>query len=90
MTVTNLDNEIHYDTKTTGAILEVTVWTLDYDGSISVTYGAGLIPDNTDTKMAEWTAGAQTKTVTFGNYTTHTFRFFIVGADKTVTVKEAN
>ena len=93
VTVTNLDNEIHYDTKTTGAILEVTVWTLDYDGSISVTYGAGLIPDNTDTKMAEWTAGAQTKTVTFGNYTTHTFRFFIVGTDAdstTITVaKEA-
>ena len=58
--------------------IEVTVWTTDYHGPVKLNYGdIGLLPDNTDAKLAD----AQTTggTITESNWkenASHVFRFF--------------
>lgn len=69
----------------------LTVWAQGYQGNVTITPPAGLIPDNTDPVMETAKTGASiTDTTSFhtGSYSSHTYRFFGSGvkvADFTVT-----
>lgn len=58
--------------------IEVTIWTTDYAGSVTLSYGdSGLIPDNTDQKMENaLSTGGEIKEENWKTNTSHVFRFF--------------
>ena len=67
--------------------LEVTVWTTDYAGTVELKYDDSLVPDNTDTKMADATSAGGTITdSSWGANTSHVFRFFKSDTTKTYKV----
>lgn len=76
--VAQTDNNIYASVIDKTQYIEVTVWTTDYAGEVKLTYGnIGLIPDNTDTKMAN--ASSAGSTITENSWeanTSHVFRFF--------------
>lgn len=61
--------------------VELTVWTEgDVTGECEITYPAGLIPDNTDPAMADWTTGPSSGTdgESFAVAdSSHVYRFFV-------------
>ncbi len=69
----------------------LTVWSQGYQGAVTITSPAGLIPDNTDLVMKDaQTGGAFTDTASFrdSGYCSHTYRFFgsgVTAEDFTVT-----
>ena len=96
------DTAIKTSLRDSGAYIEAVIWTADYSGSVSVSYPSGLIPDNTDSKMAGWKTAAEGSTAQTSNldtYESHAFRFFksetsktyaISASGQTVTIAEAN
>ena len=62
----------------TNQYIEVTVWTTDYTGQVTLTYGnIGLIPDNTDDMMSDMqSTGGTITNNNWGTNTSHVFRFF--------------
>lgn len=83
------DKSVHNGFSDHGAYVELTLWTADYSGAVELNYPEGLIPDNTDSEMEKWDNAAgvsETKTVTFGTNSSHTFRFFKSDASKSYAV----
>lgn len=76
--VTTSDLEVHSETDKKDQYIEVTVWTVDYSGQVTMTYPAGWIPDNTDSMMEDWKTGTETQNRTFNMKanSSHVFRFF--------------
>lgn len=76
--VSKPDKEIYATVHDEKQYIEVTIWTKDYTGEVSLKYSdANLIPDNTDTKMKDAITG--TGTITETNWeanTSHVYRFF--------------
>lgn len=54
----------------------LTVWTRDLEGSVNVTFPAGLIPDNTWPGMAAIKNTPKTFSASYGKYTSYNYRFF--------------
>ena len=85
--VNPIDNKVYCDLSDEGTYINVTVWTDDYAGDINLAYPAGLIPDNTDSWMADWSrASGEMNTVTLTNMganASHVFRFFKENAENT-------
>lgn len=83
--VTGADKKVYAAVNDENQYIEVTVWTTDYSGKVSLTYGdIGLLPDNTDTKMKD--ALAKGSTISETNWDTnisHVFRFFKTDTSKT-------
>lgn len=78
ITVQERDDTVHCEVTDKTQYIEVTVYTVDYSGNVQITYPAKLIPDNTDSVMADWKTEeqAQTKTVKMEANSAHVFRFF--------------
>ena len=74
--ISGFANDIHVSAEDQGEYVNVTVSTTDYAGDVSMSYPAGLIPDNTDGLMAGWVTGAQTRTFRMEANSAHVFRFF--------------
>lgn len=76
--VSEPDTKVYASVYDENQYIEVTIWTKDYAGNISLTYSdQNLIPDNTDTKMKDATTG--TGTITEPDWkanTSHVYRFF--------------
>lgn len=64
--------------------IEVTVWTTDYTGQVTVKYSddADLVPDNTDTKMQNALTGDDITEQNWPANTSHVFRFFKENTEK--------
>lgn len=99
--VSKPDKEIYASIHDETQYIEVTIWTKDYTGEVSLKYSdADLIPDNTDTKMKDATTGSGTiKEPDWKANTSHVYRFFknneiktyqATVNDKEVTVSEKN
>ena len=76
--VAGTDDKVYASISDRTEYIEVTVWTTDYEGTVTLTYAdIGLVPDNTDTKMnGQLSTGG---TITENNWkanTSHVFRFF--------------
>lgn len=54
----------------------LTVWTRDVEGSVSITFPDGLIPDNTWSGMGAIKNTPKTFAVNYEKYTSHNYRFF--------------
>ena len=77
VTVRSSNNEVRCTVEDKTQYVEATVRTVDYSGTVQLTYPAGLIPDNTDPLMDGWqTGGDTTKEFTMGPNSAHVFRFF--------------
>lgn len=93
--VNSIDNKVYCHLSDEGAYINVTVWTDDYAGDINLAYPAGLIPDNTDSWMADWSRGSAEKTIkdnqngNMGANASHVFRFFKENAEKTYSVSSS-
>lgn len=76
--VSEADTKVYASVDDERQYIEVTVWTKDYAGNVSLTYSdQNLIPDNTDTKMANATTGGSKITETnWKANTSHVYRFF--------------
>lgn len=74
--VSAADNTVTCAQTDKGQYIEVTISTKDYAGQVDLTYPAGLIPDNTDSRMADWTTGEQTKQITMETNSAVVLRFF--------------
>lgn len=71
------------------AYIEATIWASDSSATASVTYTNGLIPDNTNSLMADWkTASGQagSGSVFLEAYSSHTLRFFKSVSSKTYAI----
>ena len=81
--VKKADDNVYASVKDKNNYIEVTVWTIDHTGEVSLTYqNTGLIPDNTDTKMEN--AKRTDDTLKFTDWaanTSHVFRFFKQNTD---------
>lgn len=75
---TDINASVHDETQ----YIEVTIWTNDYSGNVTLSYGnsIGLSPDNTDSKMKGKTTG-ETITIDFKANQSHVFRFFKENTD---------
>lgn len=79
--VNSPDKNIYASISDKGEYVEITVWTKEYTGEISLEYPAGLIPDNTDGLLLQARNASENSlaTVTLNNWaanTSHVFRFF--------------
>lgn len=81
------DEAVYSTVRDGGAYIEVSVWTVDYSGQVSLSYPAGLIPDNTgDLLKNAKTAASGTADVSLGTMnagTSHVLRFFKPDSSKT-------
>lgn len=91
--VQEADNKVHASLQDKTNYIELTVWSVDYSGNITIQYADSLIPDNTDDLMT--TNAAKSKNLTINNWgknTAHVFRFFKESTSTSknydVTVKE--
>jgi hypothetical protein len=82
---------------TAGSYVLLTVWTQNYAGAVDITFPEGLLPDNTDTVMRNWTTDdGETRTYTdsesFINlqYNSHVYRFFVDGGSGTTNFAEGD
>lgn len=69
------DKQLHAVLEDLGSYVEITIWTADYSGNVTLQCADSLIPDNTDS----WMQNAETGTVqrySMGTNTSHQFRFF--------------
>ena len=73
---------MHTDTSNP-AFVVLTVWTKDLSGTVTVTIPEGLIPDNTDPRMATFTTETRSFTFTLGEYSSASYRFFVGTWNKT-------
>ena len=77
--VASADTTVHASiSNNTDQYIEVTVWTTDYTGNVTLKYdNKTLLPDNTDTKMKD---AVSTRDIfysgSWGANTSHVFRFF--------------
>ena len=76
--VSEPDTKVYASVHDETQYIEVTIWTKDYAGNVSLNYSAtNLIPDNTDTKMKDATTGTGRITETdWKANTSHVYRFF--------------
>lgn len=76
--VKNIDQKVYTSVRDKNSYIEVTVWTVDYSGTVKLTYGdIKLIPDNTDSMMETAKRGGDTLNFTgWKANTSHVFRFF--------------
>ena len=73
------DATVHASISTnTDQYIEVTLWTTDYAGPITLKYASdiGLVPDNTDSLMSGKTTGKNINVENWETNTSHVFRFF--------------
>ncbi len=69
----------------------LTVWTTGkLTGQLNMSFPSGLIPDNTDVAMREWTTGdVWADSISFQeNNASHRYRFFLGGSSKPPTVEQ--
>ena len=83
-TVLSDDKDVYMNTAIdqSGAFVVLTVWTTALDGDVTVTVPEGLIPDNTDPKMADLTIDTRSISFSLGQYSSLSFRFFVGDWDK--------
>lgn len=76
--VSKPDTKVYASVHDENQYIEVTIWTKDYEGNVSLNYSAtNLVPDNTDTKMANATTDGNMITETdWKANTSHVYRFF--------------
>lgn len=81
---TDINASVHDETQ----YIEVTIWTNDYSGDVTLKYGSniGLIPDNTDTTLKGKTTGQAITTELKANQS-HVFRFFKENTEQTYDVQ---
>ena len=73
---------MHTDTSNP-AFVVLTVWTKDLAGTVTVTIPEGLIPDNTDPSMRDFTTETRTLSFELIAYSSVSYRFFVGTWDKT-------
>lgn len=64
ITVSAADNSVYAAVRDKGEYMEVTVWTKEYAGNVTLNYCQGLIPDNTDTLMTDAKTAGVSQTTT--------------------------
>lgn len=75
--VQDVDNQVHASVLDKTNYIELTVWSADYAGDITIAYADSLIPDNTDDLMSNAATGGKTISVNdWKQNTAHVFRFF--------------
>lgn len=88
--VADSDNDVYASVNDENQYIEVTVWTIDYNGEVKLSYhDEDLIPDNTNKEMKDAVSGSGKKTITFSKWganTSHVFRFFKNVENKTYQV----
>jgi hypothetical protein len=70
---------------TAGSYVLLTVWSQNYAGDVTITFPKGLLPDNTDAVMRNWTIDDKQDNYTCqdsesfisAGYNSHVYRFFI-------------
>lgn len=90
--VNPIDTDVKASISDEGSYVEATVWTVDYNGNITLKYCDGLIPDNTDPMLED--ARLAGKSVDFAQVqfsdwkanTSHVFRFFKADTAKSYSV----
>lgn len=82
--VTEADKNVYAVVSNQTQYIEVTVWTTDYTGAVTVKYSAAanLVPDNTDTKMQNALTGDDITEQNWPANTSHVFRFFKENTEK--------
>lgn len=88
--VAAIDRNVHASINDQTQYIEVTVWTTDYSGSITLKYDGniGLSPDNTDTLMSQNKTGDLITIDSWKANTSHVFRFFKDNTNESYEVTE--
>ena len=75
--VQEADNQLHASVQDKTNYIELTVWSVDYSGSMTIHYADSLIPDNTDDLMTNaLTKGTKLTINNWEKNAAHVFRFF--------------
>lgn len=70
------DLALHATLADYGSYMEITVWTVDYNGLVTLNCADTLIPDNTDSMLENAVTGTPIRNISMSENTSHVFRFF--------------